>query len=193
VSKQAKRSTPTKVLLVDGYNVLRAGQLYRPFTQRMPDHSSDAFNAAREALLSDVVGFAGREYAATVVFDGAGNPGSTGEARRFGTIEYRFSPAGVSADTVIEQLASEAAHAAREVLVISSDATVQWTVFGRQVTRMSAAGFCDEVLALRKGLEELATPGLPGAGTPAIKNTLAERLDPLTRKKLEKLVKTPRE
>lgn len=175
---------PSKTLLVDGYNVIRAGFLYEQLTQRTPDHSQDAFNAAREALLSDVVGFAGREYAATVVFDGAANPSSRGERQRFGTVEYLFSPYGTTADTVIEDLAHKAAEANREVLVVSSDATLQWTVFGHKVVRMSAAGFCEELEAVRKGLEEVTTPGSPGVYTPAKKNTLADRINPQIRAEL---------
>lgn len=180
---------PSKTLLVDGYNVIRAGFLYEQLTQRTPDYSQDAFNAAREALLSDVAGFAAREYAATVVFDGAANPGSRGERQRFGTIEYLFSPYGTSADTVIEDLAHKAAEAGREVLVVSSDATLQWTVFGHRVVRMSAAGFCDELEAVRKGLKEVVTPGSPGVYTPAEKNTLADRINPRVRAELERLAR----
>lgn len=181
----AKRQ-PGKVMLVDGYNVIRAGHLYQHLSEQMPDHSQDAFNAAREALLSDVAGFAGREYRATVVFDGAGNPGSEGKRLSFGTIEYLFSPYGVTADSVIESLANKAAAESLEVLVVTSDANLQWTVFGGKVVRMSAAGFCDEVLAQRQSLEEATTPSVQ---TPAVKNTLAERIDAETAAKLERLIR----
>jgi len=175
-----------KVLLVDGYNVIRAGGHYEHFLELSPDHSQDTFNAAREALLLDVVSFAGREFATTVVFDGAGNPGSNGEKQIFGTIEYLFSPYGITADTIIERLANKAARDGLEVLVISSDATIQTTVFGRKVTRMSAAGFYNEIESLRSSLDELARQG---SNTPAQKNTLAERIDPEVSEKLRRLVR----
>jgi predicted RNA-binding protein with PIN domain len=174
-----------KVLLVDGYNVIRAGRLYEHLSERSPDHASDTFNAAREALLSDVASFAGREYQATVVFDGAGNPGSAGERQSFGTIGYLFSPHGVSADSVIERLANHAAQEGREVLVVTSDATLQSTVFGHKVTRMSALGFSREIELLREDLDELSSPGK----TIAQKNTLADRLDPDTAEKLRRLLR----
>lgn len=183
---QSMRHTPKKILLVDGYNVIRAGHLYEHLTQRAPDHSQDAFNAAREALLGDVASFAGREYQATVVFDGAGNPGSEGKPVSFGTIEYLFSPHGVSADTIIENLAHRAADAGKEVTVVTSDATLQWTVFGRSVVRMSAAGFCDEVDTLRKNLESRASVQPEGT---TIKNTLGERIDPRVARALERYVR----
>lgn len=189
---QAREQSPTKVLLVDGYNVIRAGCRYAHLTSSAPDHSQDAFNAAREALLSDVLCFAGREYAATVVFDGAGNPGSEGLRQCYGTIEYLFSPHGVTADTIIEEQSNKAAKEGKEVLVVTSDANLQWTVVGGHVVRMSAAGFCEEVEVLRKSLEELAASGSLEAHAPTIKNTLAERIDPQIAAELERYVRGER-
>jgi len=175
-----------KVLLVDGYNVIRAGGHYEHLLEQSPDHSQDVFNAAREALLMDVLSFAGKDYATTVVFDGAGNPGSAGQRQSFGTIEYLFSPYGVSADTIIEKLASKAANEGLEVLVVSSDATIQSTVFGHRVARMSAAGFYNEVESLRDNLNEHTAQG---SNNPAQKNTLADRIDPEVSEKLKRFVR----
>ena len=175
-----------KVMLVDGYNVLRAGGYYAHLTKDTPDHSQDAFNAAREALLSDVASFAGREFAATVVFDGGGNPGSEGTTRSFGLVEFLFSPHGVSADTVIENLTKQAVNLGKEVLVVTSDATLQWTVFGRTVTRMSAAGFCEEMDSLRKDFNGYIKEDIAQS---AGKNILADRIDPEVSSKLERFVR----
>ena len=183
---RAAQQKPKKILLVDGYNVIRAGSLYKHLTEQTPDHSQDVFNAAREALLSDVAGFAGRDYKATVVFDGAGNPGSEGERRSFGTIKYLFSPYGVSADTIIEDLANKAAKRGMEVLVVTSDANLQWTVFGGKVTRMSAAGFVDEVLTQRESFEEDASAGLAPT---ARKFTLGSRINPEVAARLERIAR----
>ena len=179
------QSQAEKILIVDGYNVIRAGNYYEHLLEQTPDHSQDTFNAAREALLLDVVNFAGRDYQATVVFDGAGNPGSAGQRQVFGPIDYLFSAAGVSADTVIEKLAHKAAMEGSEVLVVSSDATIQSTVFGSKVTRMSASGFVREIAALRENLDGLSSSG---GSTIARKNTLADRLDEQTLEKLRRLV-----
>jgi predicted RNA-binding protein with PIN domain len=188
-TKKPRNTKEAKLLVVDGYNVIRAGSLYQHLNTDTPDHSDDTFNTAREALLSDVCSFAADNYAATVVFDGADNPLSEGTPKTFGTISYLFSPRGVSADTIIEEMTHTAVRAGREVLVVTSDATVQWTVFGKQVTRMSAAGFCREVLAIRQMTAELSTPGARGGTIPAIKNTLGSRLDAQTRKALEKMAR----
>ncbi|MDR2106166.1 MAG: NYN domain-containing protein [Coriobacteriales bacterium] len=171
-----------KLLLVDGYNVLRSSDLYSHLTREMPDHTHDAFNRARQALLGDVATFAGREYEATVVFDGGGNPLSTGEPRDVAGVCVIFSPAGTTADSVIEGLARTAVEQGREVLVVTSDAATQWTVLRKRVTRMSAAGFADEMRRIRQEVTETAEQQVG-------KTTLAQRLDARTRETLERLAR----
>jgi predicted RNA-binding protein with PIN domain len=171
-----------KVLLVDGYNVLRSSGAYAHLAEGMPDHTHDAFNLARQALVTDVATFAGREYEATVVFDGGGNPQSTGEPRQVAGIRVIFSPTGVSADSVIEELARAAVERKSEVLVVTSDAATQWTVLRAKVMRMSAVGFVDEMRGIRQELDE-------AADAQASKRTLAERIDPATREILERMAR----
>ena len=92
-----------KLLIVDGYNVLRSGSRYRNAPDE--DYTDDTFNAAREMLINDVVNYAGGDYKAVIVFDGAKNAFSDGEAETVGGVRIVFSPAGQSADKVIEKLA----------------------------------------------------------------------------------------
>ena len=95
-------------------------------------------------------------------------------------IDVVFSPAGVSADTVIERLAHDAREAGKEVQVVSSDFTIQSTVFGGGVTRISARGFS----AASEALEEEWHENSYRAGKVA-KNTVAGRIDPEVAAKLE--------
>ncbi|HBT95614.1 MAG TPA: RNA-binding protein [Coriobacteriia bacterium] len=171
-----------KTLLVDGYNVLRSSGYYSHVTERAPDHTDDAFNAGRDALIADVATFAGREYEATIVFDGAGNPGSTGEPEKVAGIQVIFSPAGVSADSVIEELARKASEKGREILVITSDAATQWTVLGGKVTRMSAAGFANEMQIVQREVQEVSEQQVK-------KRTLGDRLSPDVRAAMEKMLR----
>jgi len=171
-----------KTLLVDGYNVLRSSGLYTHLTETTPDHTHDTFNIARQTLVSDVATFAGRDYETTVVFDGAGNPGSTGVPRNIAGINVIFSPAGVSADSVIEELAHKAVEQGREVLVVTSDAATQWTIFRGKVTRMSASGFSDEMHRIHREVVEAAE-------SQANKRTLSDRLDNRTREALERIAR----
>ncbi len=179
---RSKGITTVKTLLVDGYNVLRSSGYYSHLTKAVPDHTDDAFNAGREALIADVATYAGREYEATIVFDGGGNPTSTGEAEKIAGINVIFSPTGVSADSVIEELASKAAAKGREVLVVTSDAATQWTVLGGNVTRMSAAGFALEMQVVEQEVMEASEKQVS-------KRTLGDRLSPDVRAAMERIVK----
>ncbi len=166
-----------KLLIVDGYNVLRSGSRYR--LSSSPDYTDDAFNTAREKLINDVVNYAGALWSAIVVFDGARNEFSTGNVQTVGGVRIMFSPAGQSADKVIEKLAHDARARKVETLVVTSDATVQDTVFGFGVDRMSADGFSHE-MNLHYSEERLSeNPRV------ARKNTVAERIDPVVLAKLK--------
>ena len=168
-----------KILIVDGYNVLRSGSRYRQITD--PDYTDDAFNRAREALINDVISYVGRERSAVIVFDGARNRFSTGDPEMIGGVRIIFSPAGQSADKVIERLAHDARERSIEALVVTSDASIQDTVFGGGVDRMSANDFCREIATLYEEGEQDARPRI------ARKSTVSDRIDPDVRAKLEAL------
>lgn len=168
-----------KLLIVDGYNVLRSGSRYKRITS--PDYTDDTFNTARERLINDVVNFAGHDWRAIIVFDGARNEYSHGETEKVGGVQIMFSPAGQSADKVIEKLAHDARERMIEALVVTSDATIQDTVFGGGVDRMSAEGFSHELGAYDYEARLDETPKV------AYKNTIAGRIDAGTLAKLKAL------
>ena len=174
VSAKAK-----KLLIIDGYNVLRSGRHYAAI--EAPDYTDEAFNQARERLINDTIEFAGHEWEAVIVFDGARNEFSVGQAETVGGIRVVFSPAGISADHVIERLAHDARERGVATTVVTSDSSVQDTVFGGGIDRMSAGDFSWEIEALHAESELDASPKV------AKKNTLAERLDPEALSKLEAL------
>ena len=170
-----------RILIVDGFNVLRSGSRYKRIVAPTPDWDHDAFNRAREMLINDVVNYAGREWRATVVFDGGGNVESTGEAVSVGGVRVVFSPAGSSADKVIEKLAHEGRDNGFEVMVVTSDAVIQDTVFGLGVDRMSAEGFSVEIERYYHDAVLDETPKV------AEKRTVAGRIDAATLDKLKAL------
>ena len=170
-----------RILIVDGFNVLRSGSRYKRIVAPTPDWDHDAFNRAREMLVNDVVNYAGREWRATVVFDGGGNVESTGEVQKVGGVSVVFSPAGSSADRVIEKLAHEGRENGFEVMVVTSDAVIQDTVFGLGVDRMSAEGFSMEVERYYHDAVLDETPKV------AEKRTVAGRIDADTLEKLKAL------
>lgn len=170
-----------KLLIVDGYNVLRSGSRYRALREN-PDYTDDVLNKSRETLLKDVIAFAGRDFKdAVIVYDGGGNDFSDGKAEVLGGVRIVFSPAGSSADKVIEKLAHDARERCVETLVVTSDATIQDTVFGGGVDRMSADGFSREAELLDEETRLDESPAV------AQKNTVAGRLDPETMRKLKAL------
>ena len=151
--------------------MLRSGSRYRSMRQQ-PDYTFEKYNQVREALISDVAAFAGSEYqSVTVVFDGADNTASAGKVQRVGQVKVVFSPYGSTADKVIEKLAHDARERNFEVLVVTSDATIQDTVFGGMVTRMSANGFSNEIDDLHDEAR------LEGRERTKRKATVADRLD----------------
>ncbi len=170
-----------RILIIDGFNVLRSGKRYKDIVGPNPDWDHDAYNRAREALINDVASYAGRDCDATIVFDGGGNVESTGESLRIGGVRVVFSPAGFAADTVIEKLAHEGRNAGYEVMVVSSDATIQDTVFGLGVDRMSAAGFSREI---ERHHEEAHLDEMPQVSS---KRTVEGRLDAKTLERLHAL------
>ena len=97
-----------------------------------------------------------------VVFDGEGDDAT------IGPLAVRFAP---DADTLLERLAAEHRQLER-VLLVSSDATVLGTA-GRQVAKLSSQTFL-------RDLEPPAVPEQPPGG-------LADKLDPETRARLERL------
>lgn len=169
-----------KLLIVDGYNVLRSGSRYKHL-QQSPDYTDDRFNTARETLINDVVNYAGRDWSAIVVFDGGQNRYSTGNTETVGGVRVMFSRAGETADKVIEKLAHDARERGVETLVVTSDATIQDTVFGGGVDRMSADGFSYAVNSYYHEAHLDETP------KPSYKTTVAGRIPPETLAKLKAL------
>ncbi len=171
-----------KLLIIDGYNVLRSGSRYkRMLNPEFPDYTDDTFNAARERLINDVVAYAGYTYHAIIVFDGGNNAFSDGSSEFIGGIEIIFSPTGQAADKVIEKLAHDARERMTETLVVTGDADIQDTVFGGGITRMSAEGFSREIEMSYAEAREDRQPEV------AVKNTVSDRIDIETLRKLEDL------
>jgi len=159
-----------RVLLVDGYNVIRSTPPYRDLAQ-------DDLDSARAALVSDVAAFADREYRATIVFDAHLNRESVGLSHEVAGVTVVFSRYGTDADSVIESLARAARERGDQTLVVTSDAQTQWTVLGGSVGRMSSGEFTRELR-----LEDTAWREHSPAGSS--KSRLEDRIDAATREAL---------
>lgn len=169
----------SKLLIVDGYNVIRSGSRYKRIA--FPDYTDDVLNVARECLANDVVSFIDANTEAIIVYDGTQRHGQRPGDQTVGGIRIMFSASGVTADSVIERLAHDAKERDIETLVISSDATIQDTVFGGGVNRMSAEGFCQEMEREEDSRSELKSL------KPTRKSTIADRIPAETLAKLNEL------
>ena len=160
-------------LIVDGYNVLHA-------VPRYADVLGRDLAGARDRLVDDVASFAAGRWRATVVFDGVGEPGEIASVPSTGGVAVRFAPRGVDADTIVEELARRARDAGDGAVVVTSDASTQWTVRGGTVAVMSAREFAEE-------LAEDAGERTEHLRAGPRKSTVDQRIDDATRSALLRL------
>lgn len=160
-----------ELLVVDGYNVIHADTRYeRLIFDRSDDpYSRDVYDAARTALIADVAAFAQGRYEPVIVFDGAGNVNPDRPNLPQAGVRIEFSPTGISADTIIQRLCSDAREHGRACSVVTSDGTIQATVMGKGITRISARMFVGEVKQVDADVAE-------AEAAPDIKLTLGSRL-----------------
>lgn len=171
-----------ELLVVDGYNVIHASPRYEQliFDHSDDPYSHDVYDRARTALIADVAAFAQHRYDAVIVFDGAGNVSADRPNLPQAGVRIEFSPTGVSADTVVQRLCTDAREAGRACSVVTSDGTIQATVMGKGVTRISARMFVEEIRQVDVDVAE-------AEAAPDIKMTLGGRLSPDSLAKLEAL------
>ena len=172
---------PRELLVVDGYNVIYKSARY---LARMDETSDgDPFEQARDLLVADVAAYAKGRYEPVIVFDAAGNLSPERPNLSMAGVRMVFSPAGESADTVIERLVTEARLAPQAVTVVTSDRTIRATVGGVPVTRVSSDVLVADVNALAteysRENEERQTQHM----------RLEDRIDPAAREKLWKILR----
>lgn len=184
------------LLVVDGYNVIHGTDRYKilidehagagalsdvAFLSRDP-YGHDPFGSAREALLADVAAYAQHTYEAVVVYDAAGNVSEERPNYSRAGVRVIFSKAGESADSVIERLVTKARLQSRDVLLVTSDNTIRFTVGGVPVTVISS-----QLLAADIAVAEKESRAARDERT-HMRMTLEDRLDPVSRQKLWKLL-----
>ena len=169
-----------RLIIVDGYNILRSGKRYAAFSAAHPDYTDDTFNAARDMLIKDISLHVDSRTRVMVVFDG-NREKHEGEASVVGNVEVVFSSAQSSADHIIEKTVRQACEQGMEVLVVTNDSTIRNTISGLGVSRMSADNFSDAAFLAHEDIHEYTQPVV------AQKHTISERLNEETRLKLEAL------
>ena len=172
---------PRELLVVDGYNVIYKSARYLARVDETSD--GDPFEQARDLLVADVAAYAKGRYEPVIVFDAAGNLSPERPNLSKAGVRMVFSPAGESADTVIERLVTEARLAPQAVTVVTSDRTIRATVGGVPVTRVSSDVLVADVNAL-------ATECSRENGARQTQHMrLEDRIDPAAREKLWKILR----
>ena len=166
---------------MDGYNVIYKSARY---LARMDETAEgDPFEQARDLLVADVAAYAKGRYEPVIVFDAAGNVSPERPALSKAGVRMVFSPAGESADTVIERLVTEARLAPKAVTVVTSDSTIRATVGGVPVTRVSSDVLVTNMDALAVEYER------ENAERQTQHMRLEDRIDPAAREKLWRMLR----
>ena len=172
---------PRELLVVDGYNVIYKSARY---LARMDETSDgDPFEQACDLLVADVAAYAKGRYEPVIVFDAAGNLSPERPNLSKAGVRMVFSPAGESADTVIERLVTEARLAPQAVTVVTSDRTIRATVGGVPVTRVSSDVLVADVNAL------VTEYSRENEARQTQHMRLEDRIDPAAREKLWKILR----
>lgn len=179
--RASQASRPAQPLLVvDGYNVMRASSRYDLLidTTTDPKHfDTDPFDRARERVIADVAAYAQKKYECYLVFDGANNLSDIPRETKSAGIHVVYSRAGETADDVIERLVYLAHQQDREVVLVTSDMTIRQTV-ASGVATLSAQLLVGELHVGDEARDACAS--VPTTS----KMTLEERISPEARAKL---------
>lgn len=184
------------LLVVDGYNVIYGTTRYQGLIDEhagagaladvahlsRDPYGHDPFGRAREALLADVAAYAQGVYEPVIVYDAAGNLADDRPDFSAAGVRVVFSKTGESADTVIERLVTKARRENRDVLLVTSDNTIRFTVGGVPVTSISSQLLATDIGTVVKDAE-VAREERSHA-----RMTLEDRLSPEAREKLWKLL-----
>ncbi|MDO4404527.1 MAG: NYN domain-containing protein [Atopobiaceae bacterium] len=190
----AKRQLP--LLVVDGYNVIYgttryevlidehagAGALADVASLSRDPYGHDPFERAREALITDVAAYALGSYDPVVVFDAAENLSDERPDFSRAGVRVVFSRTGESADSVIERLATRARRQSRDVLLVTSDNTIRFTVGGIPITTVSSQLLATNIEVVSNEIDTARTERSYG------RMTLEDRLSPEAREKLWKML-----
>ena len=178
------------LLVVDGYNVIYGTTRYQglidehagagaladvKYLSRDP-YGHDPFDRARDALVADVAAYAQGSYDPVIVYDGAQNLSEDRPNLSKAGVRVIFSQTGESADTVIERLVTRARHENRDVLLVTSDNTIRFTVGGVPVTSISSQLLATGC-ARRRGCARGEEPFAHDAGGPAFARGAREALE----------------
>ena len=160
-------------LIVDGYNIIGAW----PELQELKESN---LRMRLIEVLSVYAALSKRKV--ILVFDAYQVKKNSGSQEMVQGIEVIYTKENVTADMAIERLAAQIPKH-EKVFVATSDRLQQETIWGKGAFRISAMELKREIQMTEKEHKPHYTP------KPYVSNRLEDRIDPETRKKLEKLSK----
>lgn len=189
-------SSSLPLLVVDGYNVIYGATRYETLIDEhagagaladvahlsRDPYGHDPFERAREALIADVAAYAQGSYDPIVVFDAADNLSDERPNLSRAGVRVVFSRTGESADAVIERLATRARSTGRDVLLVTSDNTIRFTVGGVPITTVSSQLLARDLETTSREIETERQERSHG------RMTLEDRLSPAAREKLREMM-----
>lgn len=137
----------TKLLIVDGYNLIHATDRYKKW------RDSD-LELARAKLIEDLATLQTvRDYKITLVFDAAATDARSRSCTNILGVEVWFTRAGETADQLIERFAAQKDFEG-DMVVATSDYMQQRVVFRPGVLRKSARELAVELQSTEEELQE---------------------------------------
>ncbi len=139
--------TLPEYLLVDGYNIIFAWDELKAVAK-------DNLGLARQLLCNMLCNYQGyRQCGLILVFDAYKVAGGRGSVEKVGGIHVVYTKEAETADAYIERVTYEMGKKYK-VRVATSDSLEQIIVLGHGATRLSAKAFYDEVLTVKREIEE---------------------------------------
>jgi len=176
-----KPSSPSAILLVDGYNVIGAS----PGLKRTLSHHGLA--AARDEFIEVLISYSAYQgYETQVVFDACyrGNPGHHEVVTPH--LAVRYTDYRQTADTFIEKACAQFRNDVRKLthrlIVATSDRAQQLTVVGYGAECISARQLLNEVEAMKRQVQRRQKPKRQTSS-----RFLAKSLDPVAQERLNQL------
>lgn len=174
---QKSKYSPSRILIVDGYNVINAWPELKKLSQ-------DDLEVAREVLRNYILEFAKMKgYSAYIVFDAYNVKGKIEKIENYHGVEIVFTKENQTADSYIEKFISSLSKY-DEVTVATSDYAEQQIVLGKGCSRISARELIEELNQHKKDLRK--SNNSKGNSYNSM-NRLENRIDSSVLEKLEKI------
>ncbi|MBD2185618.1 NYN domain-containing protein [Aerosakkonema funiforme] len=174
-------SSPSAILLVDGYNIIGA------WPTLLHERDRNGLEAARWQLIESLIGYtAFQGFGTQIVFDAQYRDTPSTSEVITENLSISFTDFGQTADTFIEKICADLHHELRQfqrrLIVATSDRAQQLTIVGYGAEWMSAQRLAHEVELTAQRIRRKHKPRSQSSS-----RFLANSLDPKSRQRLAEL------